>query len=227
MRATLIDYGAGNLPSVEHALQQLGAATERATLPEQIDAATALVLPGVGHFGAMMHTLETLQLTRPIRAALARKVPFLGICLGMQALYIASEEAEGVRGFEMFPAMVTALPREVRLPHIGWNQVQQVHESRLLRGVPDHSWFYFAHTFAVPAEPGRAGAKRVLEMRPAAAAAAPRPVERGAGVVATCRHGHAFVAAVEQENLHAVQFHPEKSAAAGHQVLRNFLELAR
>lgn len=225
MRVTLIDYGAGNLPSVEHALQQLGAATERATTPAQIDSATALVLPGVGHFGAMMHTLDTQELTKPARAALARGVPFLGICLGMQALYESSEEAPNQSGFGVLRGAVAELPRNVRLPHIGWNQVQHVRESRLLRGIPETAWFYFAHSFAALAD-GERRTGRVLQMRPTPAL--PADIEAQApGAVAICRHGSAFVAAAEAGNVFAVQFHPEKSAAAGMHVLRNFLEAAR
>ena len=224
MRITLIDYGAGNLPSVERAFQQLGAETERATTPEQIAAASALVLPGVGHFGAMMRTLDVHQLRAATQEALARKVPFFGICLGMQALYEGSDEAPEHAGFGVFPGRVTALPRTVRLPHMGWNQLQSVREGKLLRGISEKSWFYFAHTFAAPAA-GEAGGSggRVLEMRPANSP----PVEQAAGTAALCTHGRPFVAVAESGNVLAVQFHPEKSGRAGMCVLRRFIEAVR
>ncbi len=227
MRVTLIDYGAGNLPSVERAFQHLGAATERATVPEQVAGAECLVLPGVGHFGAMMHRLEWQQLAEPLRAALHRKIPLLGICLGMQALFEACEEAPALPGFNVFPGCVTALPRNVRLPHLGWNQIQQVQESRLLRGISESAWFYFAHSHAVSTgmdSPVPTG--RVLQM-PSAAALPQRAAALPDGAVATCNYGTSFVAATEKAHVFGVQFHPEKSGDAGMDVFRNFLEAVR
>jgi imidazole glycerol phosphate synthase glutamine amidotransferase subunit len=221
MRITLIDYGAGNLPSVERALRQLGADTERATVPEQIAGARALVLPGVGHFAAMMRTLELQQLLEPLRDALARNALFFGICLGLQSLYDASEEAPGMAGLGILPGTVATLPRIARLPHMGWNQVQCAGEGRLLRHVPEDAWFYFAHSYAVPAA-GTAPTPRVVEMRPS-----PRPPVAAGSTVATCQHGAVFVAVAEKGPVMGVQFHPEKSGEAGLQVLRNFLEMTR
>jgi len=127
--------------------------------------------------------------------------PFLGICLGLQALYETSEEAPGLAGLALLRGAVQALPRDVKLPHMGWNRVRPLRETRLFRGVPASEFFYFAHSYAS------------LDISPAAAA--------------TCEHGAKFVAAVERDNLFAVQFHPEKSAACGAKVLQNFLEAAR
>lgn len=224
MRITLIDVGATNLPSVERAFQHLGAATERATVPEQIAAATALVLPGAGRLGAVMRALDAQQLLEPIREALARKTPFLGIGPGMHALYEASDEEPPQAGFAVFAGHVLPLPENAQCPHLGWNQLQQVRPGRLLRGLSEKAWFYFAHTAAAPAaQESPATSRRVLEMRPSGAKA----VEHPASSVAVCRHGGAFVAAAEIEKVFAVQFRPEKSGDAGLDVLRNFLEAAR
>lgn len=198
MKIAVVDYGAGNLPSVERALRGLGAETERATEPAQIEEARAIVLPGVGHFGAFVAGLRERRLTEPLRAAHESGVPILGICLGLQAMFASSEEAPEDAGLGFFREKVAALPTNVKSPHIGWNQLRRVRESRLLRGVAENAYFYFAHSFAAP---GSASA-----------------------TVAACDHGVSFAAAIETENLFGVQFHPEKSGETGAAVLRNFLE---
>jgi len=198
VKIAIVDYGAGNLPSVERALRGLGAETERAAEPAQVAGARAIVLPGVGHFGAFVAGLRERNLTAPLRTAYKSGVPILGICLGLQAMFSSSEEAPNDSGLEFFPEKVTALPTNVKSPHIGWNQLRRVRESRLLQGVPEGAYFYFAHSFAAPGE-------------------AP-------AMVAACDHGVSFAAVIEQENLFGVQFHPEKSGETGARVLRNFLE---
>jgi imidazole glycerol phosphate synthase glutamine amidotransferase subunit len=201
---TLIDYGAGNVPSVERALQKLGAETARATTPEQIERATALILPGVGHFAALIRALDERNLRAPLLAALERGIPFLGICLGLQALYEASEESPDLRGLALVPGQVVALPANVKLPHMGWNQLEvkpRATPSQLLRGISSDAHFYFAHSYAA------------------------LPTQQKAGTVATCTHGSEFIAVFERNNIHAVQFHPEKSGAPGAQLLQNFLAL--
>ena len=197
-RIAIVDYGAGNLPSVERALQKLGAETERATDPRQIESARAIVVPGVGHFGAFVAGLRDRKLTEPLRAAFEAAKPMLGICLGLQAMFASSEEAPGDAGLAFFPEQVRALPTNVKSPHIGWNQLRRTRESRLLRGIPDDAYFYFAHSFAAPAS------------------AQP--------TVAACEHGFPFAAVIERGSLAGVQFHPEKSGETGAQVLRNFVE---
>lgn len=201
MKVTLVDYGAGNLPSVERALGRLGAESERVADPAALRAAEAIVLPGVGHFSALMRTLEERQLRAPLRAALERGVPFLGICLGLQALYESSREAPDNHGLGLLRGTIEPLPAGVKLPHMGWNQLRRLRSSRLLRGVPEDAYFYFAHSYAA------------LHSDEASAA--------------VCCHGADFVAVVEQDNLLAVQFHPEKSGQAGARVLQNFLESAQ
>jgi imidazole glycerol phosphate synthase glutamine amidotransferase subunit len=198
VKISIVDYGAGNLPSVERALTGLGADCERATLPEQVAAARAIVLPGVGHFAAFVAGLEKKGLDPPLRAACNSGVPMLGICLGLQAMFASSEEAPGAPGLNFIPGEVRALPKNVKSPHIGWNQVERLRSSRLLKGIAEDAYFYFAHSYAAPAA--------------------------GTQTVAVCNHGVAFAAVIERENLMAVQFHPEKSGEAGAQVLRNFLE---
>jgi imidazole glycerol phosphate synthase glutamine amidotransferase subunit len=201
-RVTLIDYGAGNVTSVDRALQKLGAESVRANAPEQIDQARAIILPGVGHFAALIRALDEQGIRRPLLSALQRGVPFLGICLGLQALYEASEEAPELLGLNQFPGKVCALPANVKLPHMGWNQLDRTNGSKLLTGIAPHAHFYFAHSYA--ASVGRSNSP----------------------AVATCTHGSEFAAVVERKNIHAVQFHPEKSGQPGAQLLANFLSIA-
>lgn len=198
MKIAIIDYGAGNLPSVERALASLGAETERVVRPEQLDSAKAIVLPGVGHFAAFVAGLRERNLTSPLSKAFDAGVPILGICLGLQAMYASSEEAPGDRGLGFFHEAVQALPTNVKSPHIGWNQVERSREGRLLRDIPQDAYFYFAHSFAAPGSSEE--------------------------VVAVCNHGVPFAAVIESRNLMGVQFHPEKSGETGAKVLRNFLE---
>lgn len=201
MKVAIVDYGAGNLPSVERALRSLGADTGRATEPAHIAIAKAIVLPGVGHFSAFVNGLRERNLTSSLRDAYDSGVPMLGICLGLQAMFASSEEAPGARGLGFFPDEVRALPTNVKSPHIGWNQVRCTQTSILLRGISGDAYFYFAHSYAAPASA--------------------RPT------VATCDHGFPFAAVIEQKRLAAVQFHPEKSGETGARVLRNYLESAQ
>jgi imidazole glycerol phosphate synthase glutamine amidotransferase subunit len=197
MKTALLDYGAGNVASVERALQRLGAEAQRVATPECIANADALVLPGVGHFETLIRALDDRKLRVPLLDAISRGVPFLGICLGLQALYAASDEAPAMVGLQLFPGGVRSLPAVVKLPHMGWNRLLMKNRSRLLEGLDADAYFYFAHTYAA--------------------------VEQGQETVAVCNYGMEFVAVLERENICAVQFHPEKSGEAGAHVLRNFL----
>ena len=201
MKVSIIDYGAGNLPSVERTLRSLGAETECVTSPMQMATARALVLPGVGHFSAFVTGLRERNLTATLRDAISRGIPILGICLGLQAMFAASAEAPGEQGLDLIHEDVQALPTNVKSPHIGWNQLRRLRQSVLLREIPEDAYFYFAHSYA-------------------AAASEPH-------TAAACDHGFPFAAVVEQNNLMAVQFHPEKSGEVGSRVLRNFLEWAQ
>jgi imidazole glycerol phosphate synthase glutamine amidotransferase subunit len=198
----LVDYGAGNITSVERALLRLGAEPARVSTPESLQEARVLLLPGVGHFAALIRALDERGLRAPLLDALCRGVPFLGICLGLQALYESSEEAPELPGLRVLAGSVRALPATVKLPHMGWNQLRTRKASRLLDGIAFGSHFYFAHSFA--ATPANSAADTT---------------------VATCEHGTEFVAALESRNIFAVQFHPEKSGAAGSRLLQNFLRL--
>jgi len=198
VKVFVVDYGAGNLPSVERALRSLGAETKRATEPRHVADAQAIILPGVGHFAALVAGLRERNLTDSLRAANKAGIPIFGICLGLQAMFASSEEAPGESGLGFFPQEIHTLPPNVKSPHIGWNQVRATRESSLLKGIPADSYFYFAHSYAAPAT--------------------------AESTVGACDHGFPFAAVIESGNLSAVQFHPEKSGETGLQVLRNFLE---
>ena len=200
MKVTLIDYGAGNVPSVERALQRLGAEPERTDSAGCISQAQALLLPGVGHYGALVRALDGENIRAALVDAIHRGVPFLGICLGLQVLFQSSEEAPLLQGLNLLSGRVSALPSVVKLPHMGWNQVVPKRESRLLEGISEGAYFYFAHSFAV--------------------------LDSSDLPSATCTYGSEFVAVIEHKNIFAVQFHPEKSGPAGARVLENFLRIA-
>jgi imidazole glycerol phosphate synthase glutamine amidotransferase subunit len=199
MIITLIDYGAGNVPSVERALQRLGIATQRSSLPESIAKAEVLLLPGVGHYAALIRALDERQLRAPLVDAIHRGTPFLGICLGLQALFKYSEEAPELQGLNLLPGGVRSLPKSVKLPHMGWNRLAITGHLPLLAGIDASSYFYFAHSFAV--------------------------TDVGFVPSASCMYGTQFAAAIGHMNIQATQFHPEKSGDAGSRVLKNFLAI--
>src|ERR1700688_3887326 len=176
MKISLLDYGAGNLPSVERALQRLGAQTERVSRSAGVAKASALVLPGVGHYGALIRALDYDGLRESLIDAIGRGVPFLGICLGLQALFQKSDEAPDLLGLKLLPGSVRVLSRAVKLPHMGWDQVQAKAESRLMEGIDAAAYFYFAHSYAVPF----GGDEPALETR------------------ATCSYGGEFIAVAER-----------------------------
>jgi imidazole glycerol phosphate synthase glutamine amidotransferase subunit len=195
----LIDYGAGNVPSVERALQRLGATSQRVTRPQDLANATAIILPGVGHFAAIIRALDEQNLRSALLDALSRGVSFLGICLGLQVLFAASEEAPTLLGLGVFAGTVKSLPSTAKLPHMGWNRVRIQKSSPLLSGLKETDYFYFAHTFAA---------------------------EHSADAVGICEYETPFTAVLQRGNIFATQFHPEKSGSAGARLLQNFLRLA-
>ena len=191
----VIDYGAGNLRSVQNALEVIGAAHEIVRDARGLRSAQKIILPGVGHFGQMMRALDDLDLRNRLLERIAAGVPFFGICLGLQALFESSEEAPEERGLGLFPGIVKRFAPGQRVPHMGWNQLRRLGESALLRGLPEAPFVYFANSFYAPADTA----------------------------TASCFYGIDFAAVIERENISAVQFHPEKSGPAGLQVVRNFV----
>jgi len=197
MRVTVIDYKAGNLTSVLKALRHLGAeaeVTDGDLAP--LENAERIVLPGVGHFQAT-ERLDATGLTSAIRAAIARAVPFLGICVGMQWLYAGSTEAPSQPGLSHFAEQCTRFPQSSeKVPHVGWNSLEVRAGSRLLAGVEPGEFVYFTHSYKAPVTANSAAITHYIE---------------------------SFASAVEHSNVMGVQFHPEKSGATGLKILRNFL----
>ena len=197
-RVAILDYGMGNLRSVEKALERAGATPVRTRDHDEIRAADGAVLPGVGAFPKAMRAVRELELDVLVGELLSSARPILGICLGMQLLFEASSENEGAWGLGLLGGRVERLPApRLKVPHIGWNDVRWTRHTPLTEGLPETSPFYFVHSFA--------------------------PVAVGEDdVLGTSAYGEPFVCAVEREPVYGVQFHPEKSSAHGLQLLRNF-----
>lgn len=195
---TILDYGAGNLRSVQNTLAEAGAPYQVVDRAADIVKATKLILPGVGHFGQMMRSLDAMNVRGPLLELIRRGAPFLGICLGLQALFSSSEEAPGLDGLGIFPGVVKRFAGELRVPHIGWNRVVLHRESRLLQGVGPEPYVYFANSFYAPVSAPTAG---------------------------VCHYGVDFTAVLEHDNVYGVQFHPEKSGPTGLRIIRNFVDL--
>ena len=196
----IIDYGMGNLASVEKAFAAVGHVAQIVHTPQAITDADKLILPGVGAFGSAMENLHHMDLLGLLSAAVAEGKPLLGICLGMQLLFRESEEHGLHEGLGVFDGRVRRLPAGVKVPHIGWNQVRIARESALLEGIPDSSFFYFVQSYVVD----------------------PQDWET---VVGTTYYGVTFASIVAWENTFGVQFHPEKSQDAGLRMLKNFGDL--
>jgi imidazole glycerol-phosphate synthase subunit HisH len=194
----ILDYGAGNLTSVVKAFRYLGATPQVTADPSDVRKATALVLPGVGHF-ASTSVIAERGLTAAIQEGLKQQKPFLGICLGLQWMFEGSEEAPGISGLGCFGGLCQRFPVGARVPHVGWNQLRITRPSKLLEDVPDGSYVYYTHSYFAPVVPQ---------------------------TVAVTDYGAAFTAVAENENAFAVQFHPEKSSDTGMAILRNFLRIA-
>ena len=201
-RIGLVDYGSGNLRSVQRALEHSGADVIHVTREADAAGCSALVVPGVGSFGDCARQLREAGLWDFLRDWLAADRPYLGICLGYQLLFESSEESPGVEGFGALGGRVVHFPREggLKIPHMGWNQLHIARsDDRLLKGLGENPDFYFVHSYY------------------------PVPVDASA-VTSTCGYGVEFAASVTRGNLSAVQFHPEKSQALGLAMLRNFLD---
>lgn len=196
---TLLDYGAGNVRSVVNAIKNLGYAVRLVERPEDILAAEKLIFPGVGAFGSMMRVLHQKGFVQPLRWYLEQDRPFLGICLGLQALFQASEEAPEEEGLGFLKGVVRRFRVDLAVPHIGWNGIKPRKPSALFQGLSGEEPFYFVHSYHV--DPEDAGV-----------------------VLTTTDYGVEFVSAVQKGRVAAVQFHPEKSGPTGLKILQNFLE---
>jgi|HubBroStandDraft_6_1064221.scaffolds.fasta_scaffold584787_2 imidazole glycerol phosphate synthase glutamine amidotransferase subunit len=195
---TILDYGAGNLRSVQNTLAEIGADYELVRNSEGLQSATKIILPGVGHFGQMMRALDQMRVREALLDRIHAGVAFLGICLGLQALFQGSEEAPEEHGLGLFEGTNRRFPADAKVPHMGWNEIQPRPGSKLLAGVAPHPYLYFAHSYYAPVNGATA---------------------------AICSYTADYTAVLECGNMYGVQFHPEKSGPLGLKVVRNFVEL--
>ena len=194
----ILDYGAGNLRSVQNTLGAIGARYTLAGDAEGLRRADKIILPGVGHFGQLLRSLDAMRVRETLIARIREGVPFLGICLGLQALFDGSDEAPEIRGLGLFSGTVRRFAQDARVPHMGWNDLDVEPDSKLLAGVGPRPFVYFAHSYYVP-------------LCDAAKA--------------VCTYTVPYTAALESGNVFGVQFHPEKSGALGLKIVRNFIEV--
>jgi imidazole glycerol-phosphate synthase subunit HisH len=197
-KTVVIDYQTGNLNSACKSLRAVGADLLVTQRPDDLKNAARIVLPGVGHF-ASTERLMTSGIGDALRERVAEGVPFLGICVGLQWLFAGSTEAPGTHGLSIFPEVCEHFPVGVKSPHVGWNSLQLVHESRLLLDLPRSPYVYFTHSYRAPLMNATA---------------------------AVANYGGAFSAVVEKDHWMAVQFHPEKSGAVGLKILENFMKVS-
>jgi imidazole glycerol phosphate synthase glutamine amidotransferase subunit len=192
----VVDYGAGNLRSVQNMLDAIGTMTRRVQTREDARGLDGLILPGVGAFGSAMAQLEETGLADVVALWLEMDQPFLGICLGLQLLFQGSDESPEVAGFGRFPGICGRVMGE-RVPHIGWNTVHYEADDPLYKGIQESSWFYFLHSYQAP--------------------------EMETDITGRTSYGINFPASVAAGNCRAVQFHPEKSGAVGAKLLNNWV----
>ena len=197
----IIDYDAGNIKSVEKALQYLGEEAVITRDAGEILMADKVILPGVGAFGDAMEKLNRYGLVPVIHEVVEKGIPFLGICLGLQLMFESSEEAPGVEGLGLLKGKIVRIPEGdgLKVPHMGWNSLRFPKEGRLFAGIPENSYVYFVHSYYLQAEEDI--------------------------VTATAEYGVTIHASVEKGNVFACQFHPEKSSHTGLTILKNFVEL--
>jgi imidazole glycerol-phosphate synthase subunit HisH len=201
VKVAILDYGMGNLRSVEKALERVGADAEITADRSRAESADGVILPGVGAFPRAMERVREIRLDELVAGRIEAGVPVLGICLGLQLLFESSVENEGASGLSLLGGVVGPLEANgYKVPHIGWSPVRWEHSSRLTEGLGDETPFYFVHSFA------------------------PRPAS-GDDVLGTAAYGERFACAVERPPLYGVQFHPEKSSSAGLGLLNNFVRI--
>lgn len=193
----IIDYGAGNLTSVVKAVRYLGSACVVTSGPQEVTGADKMIIPGVGNFRAT-RPLSDGPLAEALKTAMGAKKPVLGICLGLQWMFDGSDEDPALNGLGAFEGTCTRFSERVKSPHVGWNRIDVAPQSKLLAGVPSGAYVYFTHSYRAPL---------------------------GEATVAICTYEAPFAAAVERDNLFAVQFHPEKSGNVGLRILENFCAL--
>ena len=200
----IIDYDAGNIKSVEKAIQSLGEEAVVTRDPKVILSADGVILPGVGAFGDAMAKLEGYHLVDVIRQCVSEKIPFLGICLGLQLLFESSEESPGVKGLGILEGEIVRLPVEsgLKIPHIGWNDLKLPRRGRLFEGIEEGAYVYFVHSYYLKAKDPEI-------------------------VMATTEYGTTIHASVEKGNVFACQYHPEKSSGVGLKMLENFIRIIR
>lgn len=201
---TIIDYGIGNLRSMEKALEKVGATVQRTDDRDAVANADRLILPGVGAFGACINEIRSRDLERPIQTAIERGVPFLGVCVGMQLLFEAGHEKGVHEGLGVLPGRVVhfrdadrEVPETLSIPHMGWNTIEPTQTSPLLHNLGDEPYFYFVHSYHAIAS-------------------------KASDVLATTTYGHQFPSVVQRDHVSGVQFHPEKSQSSGLSLLENF-----
>lgn len=200
MYIAIIDYKMGNIKSVENSFKKAGARIEVTSDPEKIKNASAVILPGVGAYRDAFKNLKEMDLIKPIYESIENK-PFLGICMGMQLLFEYSLEGGKNKGLGVFKGFVGRIPPGVKIPHIGWNQIEIKKKSKLLKDIKQGENFYFVHSYHVIPED-----KSIIS--------------------SITDHGTSIVASIEQDNVFGFQFHPEKSSTCGQQLIRNFIDLA-
>ena len=196
VKLAIFDYGSGNLFSLKAALERLGAEVEIIKKLENLESFDGLVLPGVGNFDPAIKSIKDYR--KELDKAIKNEMPMLGICLGMEMLFNRSEEGK-LKGLSILDGDVVMLPKTVKIPHMGWNNLKFVKESKLLVGLNDNAWVYFVHSYHT------------------------RPKNEGI-VVANSEYGSEFPAVIEHKNLFGTQFHPEKSGEIGAVMLKNFLQ---